>query len=91
MTLKSASFRCLLLDLTLIRTIVLFIGSLTLSSLVLPDMHGLNGTIKPRTDGALPIGDEILWFGNTLAESLINTNQLREYGILVKDDPFNAN
>ena len=33
----------------------------------------------------------MLWFGNTLADSLINTNQLREYGLFVKDDPFNAN
>ena len=33
----------------------------------------------------------MLWFGNTLADLLINTNQLREYGLLVKDDPFNAN
>ena len=32
----------------------------------------------------------MMWFGNTLAESLINPNQLREYGLLVKDDPFNA-
>ena len=33
----------------------------------------------------------MLSFGNTLAGSLINPNQLRAYGILVKDDPFNAN
>ena len=39
----------------------------------------------------LLVGNEMLWFGNTLADSLINTNQLREYGLLVKDDPFNAN
>ena len=39
----------------------------------------------------LLVGDEILWFGNTLADSLINPNQLREYGLLVKDNPFNAN
>ena len=28
---------------------------------------------------------------NTLADSLINTNHLREYGLLVEDNPFNAN
>ena len=39
----------------------------------------------------LLVGNEMLWFGNTLADSLINTNQLREYGILVKDKPFNTN
>ena len=33
----------------------------------------------------------MLWFGNKLSDSLINPNQLREYGLLVKDDPFNAN
>ena len=52
-TLKSASFKCPLLDLTLIRTIVLFIGSLKISSLVLPYIHRLNGTIKQRTGGNL--------------------------------------
>ena len=39
----------------------------------------------------LLVGDKMLWFGNTLADSLINPNHLREYGLLVKDDPFNAN
>ena len=53
MTLKSTYFKCPLLDLTLIRKIVLFIGILKLSLLVLPDMHGLNGTIKRITDGNL--------------------------------------
>ena len=53
MTLKSASFKCLLLDLTLIWTIVLSIRSLKLSSLLPPDMHALNGTIKRRTGGKL--------------------------------------
>ena len=33
----------------------------------------------------------MLWFGNTLSDLLINPNQLRAYGLLVKDDPFNAN
>ena len=53
MTLNSASFKCLLLDMTLIRTIVIFIGSLKLSLLVPPDMHGLNGRIQRRTDSKL--------------------------------------
>ena len=39
----------------------------------------------------LLVDDEMLWFGNTLADSLINPNQLREYGLLVKGNPFNAN
>ena len=33
----------------------------------------------------------MLWFGNTLANLLINPNQLRAYGLLLKDDPFNEN
>ena len=33
----------------------------------------------------------MLWVGNTLADSLINPNQLGEYVLLVKDDPFNEN
>ena len=32
----------------------------------------------------LLVGDEILWFVNTLADLLINPNQLRAYGLLVK-------
>ena len=39
----------------------------------------------------LLVGNEMLWFVNTLADSLINPNQLRSYGLLVKDNPFNAN
>ena len=39
----------------------------------------------------LLVRDEMIWFGNTPANSLINPNQLRAYGIFVKDDPFNAN
>ena len=39
----------------------------------------------------LLVGDEMLWFGNTLANLLINPNQLRAYGLLVKYDPFNEN
>ena len=33
----------------------------------------------------------MLWFGDTLADSLINLNQLRAYGIFVKAELFNAN
>ena len=39
----------------------------------------------------LLVGDEMLWFGNTLTHSLLNPNQLRAYGLLVKDNPFDAN
>ena len=33
----------------------------------------------------------MLWFGNMLADSLIKPNQLRENGLLIKDNPFNEN
>ena len=39
----------------------------------------------------LLVGDEMIWFGNTLADSLINPNELRAYGLLVNDNPFSAN
>ena len=37
----------------------------------------------------LLVGDQMLWFGEQLKHSLINPNQIREYGIQVYDDPFN--
>ena len=36
----------------------------------------------------LLVGDQMLWFGNKLQHSLINPNQIREYGIDVFDNPF---
>ena len=36
----------------------------------------------------LLVGDQMLWFGNSLENSLINPNQIREYGFNVYDDPF---
>mgnify|MGYP003502375870 FL=1 len=36
----------------------------------------------------LLVGDQMLWFGNQLPNSLINPNQLRAYGLIVNDDPF---
>ena len=39
----------------------------------------------------LLVRNKMLWFRNTLADLLTNHNQLRAYGILVKDDSFNAN
>lgn len=30
----------------------------------------------------------MLWFGNQMTNSLINPNQLRAYGLIVNDDPF---
>ena len=37
------------------------------------------------------VDDEMLWFGTALQNSLIKPNQIRDYGILINDDPFNAN
>jgi hypothetical protein len=36
----------------------------------------------------LLVGDQMLWFGNQMKHSLINPNQIREYGLPVYDDPF---
>ena len=36
----------------------------------------------------LLVADQMLWFGTALQHSLINPNQIREYGIKVYDDPF---
>ena len=36
----------------------------------------------------LLVGDQMLWFGTLLPNSLINPNQLRAYGLEVNDDPF---
>ena len=36
----------------------------------------------------LLVGDQMLWFGNQMDHSLINPNQIREYGLPVYDDPF---
>ena len=35
----------------------------------------------------LLIGDQMLWFGTQMGHSLINPNQIREYGVPVYDDP----
>ena len=39
----------------------------------------------------LLVGDEMLWFGTALENSLMNPNQIRAYGISINDDPFNVN
>ena len=36
----------------------------------------------------LLVGDQMLWFGETLGHSLINPNQIHANGIPVYDDPF---
>ena len=36
----------------------------------------------------LLVGDQMLWFGNQMKHSLINPNQICEYGLPVYDDPF---
>ena len=44
------------------------------------------------TDGKgkeyLLLGDEMLWFGTALENSLINLNQIRAYGLSINDDPY---
>ena len=37
------------------------------------------------------VGDKMLWFGTALENSFINPNQIRAYGLSIKDYPFNAN
>ena len=39
----------------------------------------------------LLVGDEMLWFGTTLENLLINPNQIHYYGISINDKPFNSN
>ncbi len=36
----------------------------------------------------LLVGDQMLWFRSQMDHSLINPNQIREYSILVYDNPF---
>jgi len=36
----------------------------------------------------LLVGDQMLWFGSQMNNSLVNPNQIREYGLPVYDDPF---
>ena len=36
----------------------------------------------------LLVGDEMLWFGTTMEHSLINPNQIRDYGLAVDDNPY---
>jgi hypothetical protein len=36
----------------------------------------------------LLVGDQMLWFRSQMDHSLINPNQIHEYGILVYDTPF---
>ena len=38
----------------------------------------------------LLVGDQMLWFGTLLPNSLINPNQIRAYGLPVNDDPFDS-
>ena len=37
------------------------------------------------------VGDEMLWFGTALENSLINPNQICDYGLSINDDTYNAN
>jgi hypothetical protein len=38
----------------------------------------------------LLVGEQMLWFGDSLEHSLINPNQLRDYGLFVNDNPYAA-
>jgi hypothetical protein len=38
----------------------------------------------------LLVGDQMLWFGTLLPNSLINPNQLWAYGLPFNDDPFDT-
>jgi hypothetical protein len=45
--------------------------------------------ISPNTDHEyLLVGDQMLWFGSQMDHSLINPNQICEYGIPMYDNPF---
>jgi hypothetical protein len=46
-------------------------------------------TDPSTTQDYLLIGDQMLWFGALLPNSLINPNQIPAYGIDVLDSPFN--
>ena len=37
----------------------------------------------------LLVGDQMLWFGTLLPNSLLNPNQIRAFGLEVFDNPFN--
>jgi hypothetical protein len=45
-------------------------------------------TDKTDSSEYLLVGDQMLWFGNQMINSLINPNQLQAYGLSVNDDPF---
>jgi hypothetical protein len=38
----------------------------------------------------LTVADQMLWFGTLMENFLINPNQLRAYGVVVNDDPFDS-
>ena len=38
----------------------------------------------------LLVADQMLWFGSQMEHSLINPNQIREYGLPVFDNPFDT-
>ena len=39
----------------------------------------------------LLVGDEVLWFGTALENSLINPNHIHDFGLSINDNSFNAN
>ena len=43
------------------------------------------------TQDYLLVGDQMLWFGSQLSNSLLNPNQIRAYGVGVFDNPFDPN
>ena len=54
-----------------------------------PIVTGATGYTSPITGRrSILIFNEALWLGDQMQHTLINPNQLRYYGLLVKDDPY---
>ena len=47
-------------------------------------------TSPDTSEEFLLVGDQMLWFGTALPNSLINPNQIWAYGLEVNDDPFDS-
>ena len=56
-----------------------------------PIVTGATSYTSPTTgDTLILVFHEALWMGNHLDHSLINPNQLRQFGITVQDNPFSS-
>ena len=57
-----------------------------------PIVTGATGYTSPVTgQRSILVFNEALWLGDQMQNTLINPNQLRYYGLLVKDDPYAIN